>query len=94
MDVMTTNAITIDPEMSVQAVAQLLSERGISGVPVVDSANRLVGIVSKGDLLHRVETGTERRRERLTGRRSSWQARRTPSICAFRRTYSAPPMCS
>jgi CBS domain-containing protein len=69
---MTTNAITIGPEMSVQAVAQLLSERGISGVPVVDSANRLVGIVSEGDLLHRVETGTERRRERLTGRRSSW----------------------
>jgi predicted transcriptional regulator len=31
--------------MSVQAVAQLLSERGISGVPVVDAANRLVGIV-------------------------------------------------
>jgi CBS domain-containing protein len=72
MDVMTTNVITVDPDMPVQAVAQLLSERGISGVPVVDSANRLVGIVSEGDLLHRVETGTERRRKRLTGRRSSW----------------------
>jgi hypothetical protein len=32
----------------------------------------LVGIVSEGDLLHRVETGTERRPERLTGRRRSW----------------------
>jgi CBS domain-containing protein len=68
MDVMTTGVITVDPDMSVQAVAKVLSERGISGVPVVDAADRLVGIVSEGDLLHRVETGTER----LTGDRRSW----------------------
>jgi CBS domain-containing protein len=71
-DVMTTGVITVDPDTSVQAVAKLLSERGISGVPVIDAADRLVGIVSEGDLLHRVETGTERRPERLTGRRRSW----------------------
>ena len=68
MDVMTTGVITVDPDTSVQAIATLLSERGISGVPVVDAADRLLGIVSEGDLLHRVETGTER----LTGRRRSW----------------------
>jgi CBS domain-containing protein len=68
MDVMTTNVITVDPDTSVQAVAALLAERGISGVPVVNSANQLVGILSEGDLLHRVETGTERR----SGRRRSW----------------------
>jgi CBS domain-containing protein len=72
LDVMTTEVITVDPDTSVQALARLLSERGISGVPVIDSENRLVGIVSEGDLLHRVETGTERRPERLTGRRRSW----------------------
>ena len=60
MDVMTTGVITADPDMSVQTVAKLLSKRGISGVPVVDTADRLVGIVSEGDVLHRVETGTER----------------------------------
>lgn len=68
MDVMTTGVITVHPDTSVQAVAKLLSERGISGVPVVDVADRLVGIVSEGDLLHRVETGTER----PTRRRRSW----------------------
>jgi len=68
IDVMTTVVITVDPDTSVQAVAKLLSERGISGVPVVDAADRLVGIVSEGDLLHRVETGTER----VAGRRRSW----------------------
>jgi len=72
MDVMTTNVITVSPDTSVQALATLLSERGISGVPVVDAANRLIGIVSEGDLLHRVETGTDRRPERRTGRRRSW----------------------
>jgi CBS domain-containing protein len=68
MDVMTTNVITVGPETPVQEVAKILSERSISGVPVVDSENRLVGIVSEGHLLHRVETGTERR----TQRRRSW----------------------
>jgi CBS domain-containing protein len=61
-----------DPNTSVRALAALLSQRGISGVPVVDSDNRLIGIVSEGDLLHRVETGTERQPERLTGPRRSW----------------------
>src|SRR5271156_6920910 len=68
-DVMTTNVITVDPDTSVQALATLLSERGISGVPVVDRDTRLIGIVTEGDLLHRAETGTERRTER---RRSRW----------------------
>jgi CBS domain-containing protein len=68
MDVMTTGVITVDSDASVQAIAKVLSGRGISGVPVVDAADRLVGIVTEGDLLHRVETGTER----VTGRRRSW----------------------
>ena len=72
MDVMTTNVITVSPDTSVQEVAKILSERSISGVPVVDAENRLVGIVSEGDLLHRVEMGTDRRPDRRTGRRRSW----------------------
>jgi CBS domain-containing protein len=72
VDVMTTNVITVDSNTSVQALAALLSERGISGVPVVDSDNRVIGVVSEGDLLHRIETGTEHRPERVTGQRRSW----------------------
>ena len=68
-DIMTPHVITVDPDTSVQAVAKLLSEKGISGVPVVDATDRLVGIVSEGDLLHRAETGTERRIEH---RRARW----------------------
>jgi hypothetical protein len=72
MDVVTTAVITVGPDTSVQAVAKLLCEGGISGAPVVDAADRLVGIVSEGDLLHRVETGTERPSEHPTGHRPSW----------------------
>lgn len=69
MDVMTTDVITVAPDMTVQEVASLLAERGISGAPVVDGG-RLVGIISEGDLLHRAEIGTaHRHRER---RRSWW----------------------
>src|SRR5579863_3272865 len=70
MDVMTTDVITVEPDRTVQSVATLLADRGISGAPVVDAGGRLVGIVSEGDLLHRAEIGTARRhRER---RRSWW----------------------
>jgi CBS domain-containing protein len=72
MDVMTTNVITVGPSTSVQEVAKILSDQGISGVPVVDADNRVLGIVSEGDLLHRIETGTERRSGRGTSRRRSW----------------------
>ncbi len=58
-DVMTRNVITVDPGATVQAVAGLLSERGISGAPVVDATGQIVGIISEGDLLRRTEIGTD-----------------------------------
>jgi CBS domain-containing protein len=46
----------------VQDVAEILLERRISGVPVIDRAGNLVGIVSEGDLMRRADSGTEHRR--------------------------------
>jgi CBS domain-containing protein len=69
MDVMTTDVITVDPDMTVQGLASLLAERGISGAPVVDAHGKLVGIISEGDLLHRAEIGTAHRHR---DRRRSW----------------------
>jgi CBS-domain-containing membrane protein len=62
MDVMTSEVITVSEIATVQAAAKLLVEHGISAVPVVDKDNHVLGMVSEGDLLHRAETGTERRR--------------------------------
>lgn len=61
-DVMTSEVISVDENATVPSVARLLAERGISAVPVVDKDSRVIGMVSEGDLLHRAETGTERRR--------------------------------
>ena len=69
MDVMTTDVITVEADTTVQVLATLLAERGISGAPVVDADGKVIGIVSEGDLLHRAEIGTARRHR---VRRRSW----------------------
>jgi CBS domain-containing protein len=61
-DIMTSPAITVDPDRPVRDVAKLMAERRISAVPVVDSDDHVLGIVSEGDLLRGAETGTQRRR--------------------------------
>lgn len=63
-DVMTRKVLSIEPDASVlQAVRSMLQNR-ISGLPVVDSAGHLIGIVTEGDFLRRAETATERKRPR------------------------------
>jgi CBS-domain-containing membrane protein len=54
-EIMTHDVITVRPDMSISALAGLLASRGISAVPVI-SGDRLVGIVSEGDLLRRANT--------------------------------------
>jgi CBS domain-containing protein len=63
-EIMTLGVYTVRPEASLKEAASLMRERGISGLPVVDKMGRLVGVVTEGDLLRRVETGTERHRPR------------------------------
>jgi CBS domain-containing protein len=63
-DVMTRNVISIAPDATVLQAARLMLEHHISGLPVIDKAGQLVGVVSEGDFLRRRETGTERRRSR------------------------------
>jgi CBS-domain-containing membrane protein len=71
-DVMVTNVIAVGPDACLQDVAEILLKNRISAVPVVDAKGKIVGIVSEGDLIHRAEAGTERRRPwwlaLLTGR--------------------------
>jgi CBS domain-containing protein len=61
-DIMVSPVHTVKPDTLVKEVAKLFMERQISGVPVVDDQGKLVGIISEGDLLHRAEIGTGRRR--------------------------------
>jgi CBS domain-containing protein len=61
-DVMTRNVISVPPTATVAEAVELMLERGISGLFVVDASGTLAGIVTEGDLLRRDELGTERRR--------------------------------
>ncbi len=49
-DIMTTPVITVPPSMTVKDLAALFRDKRIGGVPVVDE-DRLVGIVTEGDLM-------------------------------------------
>ncbi|MBB3020819.1 CBS-domain-containing membrane protein [Microvirga lupini] len=78
-DVMTT-VVTASPETPVPAVARLLHERSISGVPVEDAGGKVVGIVSEGDLIgHAAAIGEQRR---------SWWLRLLTGEDALARDYA------
>ena len=62
--IMTRRVITVMPETSIVEAANAMLKHHVSGLPVVDAAGKLVGIVSEGDFLRRSETGTQRRRGR------------------------------
>ena len=63
-DVMVRAVVTASPDTTVEGLARLMINLRISGVPVLDKDGRLVGMVTEGDLLRRVEIGTERHRPR------------------------------
>ncbi len=70
-DIMSAPVVCVVPDARVGAVAALLAERHISGVPVVEHG-RVIGVIDEGDLLRRFEIGTEK-----SGPRESWWARLT-----------------
>jgi CBS domain-containing protein len=63
-DVMTRPVISVTPETTIAETAQLLLQHRISGLPVVGPDGAVVGMVTEGDLLRRIETGTQRRHAR------------------------------
>jgi CBS domain-containing membrane protein len=48
---MTSPAITVTADMSIKEIAALLASRKVNRVPVVDADGKLLGIVSREDLL-------------------------------------------
>jgi CBS domain-containing protein len=50
-DLMTSDVITVSPEASLKDVAGLLAEYRISGLPVVDEAGTVAGVISEADIL-------------------------------------------
>jgi CBS domain-containing protein len=56
-EVMTRDVVTVPPDLSVLEAGRLMAQRRLKRLPVVDAAGRLLGIVSRVDLLRTVAEG-------------------------------------
>ncbi len=91
-DLMTTPALSIGPEASLKDVAAIFVERGVSGLPVRDAQNRVIGVVSQGDILYKEHSSPD------SGRRlGGWLRRRRAAVLksqarTVREAMSSPPI--
>jgi CBS domain-containing protein len=58
-DVMTKDVLSITKYESIMQVADILTEKNISGLPVVDKENKVLGIITQADILSMVGVGRE-----------------------------------
>jgi CBS domain-containing protein len=58
-DIMTTDPVKVTGDVRLKEAARLMVHHRVSGLPVVDQAGKLVGIVSEGDFIRR-EAGRDR----------------------------------
>jgi CBS domain-containing protein len=56
-DFMTKRLITFSPDQSINEVAEVLVKNNITGGPVVDKENHLIGMISEGDCLKELAKG-------------------------------------
>ena len=62
--IMTRRVITVGTDTPIVEAANTMLQQHVSGLPVVTDTGKLVGIVSEGDFIRRVEIGTQRKRGR------------------------------
>lgn len=60
--IMTRDVISVTPHTTIEEAAKIMLRTHVSGLPVIDDAGKLVGIVSESDFLRRGEIGTGRKR--------------------------------
>lgn len=59
--VMTKDVVAVTPHSTIEKAAKIMLRMHISGLPVIDDAGNLVGVVSESDFLRRGEIGTGRK---------------------------------
>ncbi len=52
-DIMSADVITVKKDATIEEIAHILTEKNISGVPVVDDDNSVIGVVTQKDLLYK-----------------------------------------
>jgi CBS domain-containing membrane protein len=53
-EIMTADVVTVKPDTPVAEVAEAMGKQGVSGVPVVDAGQKVVGVISEKDFLTRM----------------------------------------
>jgi CBS domain-containing protein len=89
-EVMTRDVVRVGEDAPYRSVVDLLTERRISAVPLVDTAGHVVGLVSEADLLHRVEFIGEEHERRVIERPTRHQARVKSHAAVARDLMSSP----
>lgn len=79
-DFMATRLITFHPEQTMDQVTKILLEKKISGGPVVDDDNQLVGVISEGDCLKEVVRGKYNNMLDICGKVSEYMAKEVKTI--------------
>ncbi|MEW1908102.1 CBS domain-containing protein [Kitasatospora sp. NPDC085895] len=85
-DVMTREVVRVPPDTGFREIAATLAVHRISAVPVVDGADRPVGVVSEADLLHTQAAQDDPDEMRAVPRREGDRATAAGLM-------SAPPVC-
>ncbi|MEA3189139.1 MAG: hypothetical protein QOD99_2969 [Chthoniobacter sp.] len=62
--IMTRKVIAVAAGAPIVEAANTMLQNHISGLPVIDEAGKLIGIISQGDFIRRAEIGTQRKRGR------------------------------
>lgn len=60
-DIMSSKIASISPEASARMAAKTMLKRKVSALLVLDSKRRLLGVISEGDLVHRIELDTRKK---------------------------------
>jgi len=66
-DLMAADVVTVAPNAPFHVVVETMIERSVTGLPVVDGARRLLGLVTESDLLHRLVAAEQRQHGYMWG---------------------------
>ncbi len=86
IDIMTKDVITADKNTPIYELIQILTEKRITGIPIVEKDKTLIGIVSEFDVLHLLldmESGASKTAEDVM----------TKKVIAFEDTSTAIEVC-
>jgi len=96
-DVMRRSFATINPEASLLEAATVLLQTNQRGLPVINKEGMLVGMISEGDFLHRVELDIApppgNWLQDILGIEEDTPARRRMRARLVRETMTADPVC-